>query len=177
MTAPSHCVLEGAVGDPPRRPASNCEDMGGLQLQDDATNPPRPNEHLSALDFKQVEMLLQRAVKMSSTLCIDMHVAIGMGTVLASAIVSVNESILVLEVTVAPTGTTGEYLVTIPPGRLPAFNRSPVATLLKADNYANSGDAANATVYAYTSTTITIRVRDFTGILTGVGATVRVDVF
>lgn len=179
MTAPNHCVLDGTVGIAPRRPDSNCEDMGGLQFQDMAGEVPRPNEHLSAKDFKQVEMLLQRAWRMLPTLSFDIHVANAMGTISPSVISTANDNLIAGDIDVAPTGTTGEYVVTLPGGAaaLPAATRSPVASLVKADNYANSGDAANVTVYAYTSTTITIRVRDFTGVLSGVGATVRVDVF
>lgn len=179
MTAPSHCVLEGdpTNGIAPRRPDALCEDMGGLQFQDDPNDPPRPNEHMSAKDFKQVEMLVQRLAKMMPTLSIDLHVSTGMGTVNPSAVACGHSTVTTSSITAAPTGTTGEYTITLPANVLPVSNRRPVAKLGSADNYANSGDAADVTVYSYTETSIVIRVRDFTGALTGVGATVRVDVF
>lgn len=125
MTAPNYCVLEGdpTNGIAPRRPDALCEDMGGLQFQDDPNEPPRANEHMSAKDFKQVEMLVQRLTKMAPALRVD--VSIGMSPTVSN-VLSVNSTLTTSNVTISRIGA-GHYRITWPSGSLPATRCAPRA--------------------------------------------------
>ena len=118
MTAPSYCVLEGdpANGIAPRRPDALCEDMGGLQFQDDPNDPPRPNEHLAAADFKQVEMLVQRAWRMTPVLKVFFNLSDTTPTI--GYVLSCRDSLTTNTVTVARV-SQGRYTITWPSGSLP----------------------------------------------------------
>lgn len=177
MATPDYPVFEGDGGlNTPKRPVA-ATDLGGLYKVNDIGWEPDPEKHVTAEDVLQWEMCIERIGRMIPVLSVDFHVSNAMGTENPSAVACVNLGVVTTDITVAKTGTTGEYVVTIPSGVIPPSNLRPMATLSKSDSYSNSGDSANVTVYSYTSTTITIRVRDFTGVLTGVGASVRVDVF
>lgn len=171
MTAPNYCVLEG---DPtnaiaPRRPDVLCEDMGGLQFQDSATFPPRPNEHVSAKDFKQVEMLVQRLCRMMPVLVVEVT-----GTGTSHTLLSVTsavDSLTAANVTITH-GPDGVFAIAWPSGKLPAKTRKP---------HAYTTDTASTTVSIFPAQTansvIVATVSSATGVPGNFTTTYAIEIF
>jgi hypothetical protein len=119
MTAPDHFVLVGAPGIPPRRPAVDCEDFGGLLFANDVNDPPEPNEHLAASDFKQVARCLQAALTMMPLLRLD---ATGSATTPSiDRVTAPNPALSTATVTIVH-NSTGNFTIAWPSGTMPARN-------------------------------------------------------
>lgn len=117
MTAPEHFILAGTSGVPPRRPAADCEDFGGLLFTNDVIDTPDVNEHLAAQDFKQVEMCLQGALRMIPLLSVDFTGHATTPTV--DAVMAPNPALTTSTVTFVR-ADVGEYTLAWPAGSLPA---------------------------------------------------------
>lgn len=171
MTAPNHCVLEGTVGIAPRRPDSACEDMGGLQFQD-AVGPdvsPNPNEHLSARDYKQVEMLLQRTLRMVPLLTVEVTATGSTHTLLSvtSAVDTLNSS----NVTVTH-NATGIFTIAWPASSLPPKTRGPHAYSTSSSSTVDSAYPQQGTNSVVVTTSL-----HMTGATTNFVTTYAVDIY
>ena len=169
MTAPAHCVLEGTTGVVPRWPDDACNDLGGLNFQDDATDPPFPDQTPSALDFKQIEMLLQRAMRMLPALSIDAILSSVTQSFIGrrSVVDAFNGS---SGVTLSRTGT-GLYRVEFTAGKLPP--RKLVARVVSCYPATLKAAAAIQGV----ANQIDISVRDNSGALVDTQAILSIDIF
>lgn len=122
MTAPSYVVYEGDGGtNTPRRPTT--DDLGGLLLTDSVKYPPQPNEHLSCLDWKQMEQCLVRIARMTPVLQIVL-VSTG-GTPTVASVISANDNITTADITIGTPPVTGQYSVSLPTAKLPTRTRLP----------------------------------------------------
>lgn len=170
MTAPNYCVLEGdpVNGISPRRPDALCEDMGGLQFQDDPNDPPRPNEHLAAADFKQVEMLVQRLAKMSPMMTIEFSVS--GTTVTVTRVVCVRASVTTSSIT-ATYVSGGHYTFAWASGTLPAATRYPRI------NSSNSSDTVMMSTQMTAASTVTVWITNEDGSPSNTTGTLSIDIW
>jgi hypothetical protein len=119
MTAPEHFILAGTSGVPPRRPAADCEDFGGLLFVNDVNDPPEPNEHMAAQDFKQVEMCLQAMIAMTPMLRLD---ATGDSSAPSiDRVVAPNPALTTTTVTIVR-NSTGNFTIAWPASTMPSRN-------------------------------------------------------
>jgi hypothetical protein len=119
MTAPEHFILAGTSGVPPRRPAADCEDFGGLLFANDVIERPDPNEHLAAQDFKQVEMCLQSMIAMTPMLRIDATSYLGSPTI--DRVLAANPALTTTTVTIVR-NSTGNFTIAWPDSTMPSRN-------------------------------------------------------
>jgi len=156
MTAPSHCVLEGTVGVSPRRPLTNSADTGGLNFQDAVgEKAPIPDVHPSALDFKQMEMLLARVFINIPALSVD--VTWNGSSYLVEHVRAFSTFFESTPPAFAKSGTVGVHNVTWTTGNLPSKNGNArvvcgVATGFTAEVTAESAGAISVKVYDPTGT-------------------------
>lgn len=172
MTSPVYPVFEGDGGSNlPKRPTASV-DLGGLDFVDSVEYPPKDREILSATDYLQFTMSLERVARTIPMLRADVYgyAAMTPGTATTN-VVSVNGTLTTANVTVERLAL-GKYRVTYPTGKLPTANSKPVAILLK-----GAGGTASAEVTAFTSTTVDVWTYNFGGALSNTDVYFTVEVY
>jgi hypothetical protein len=169
MTSPAYPVFEGDGGThAPKRPTA-AVDLGGLDFVDSVKYPPKDRERLSATDYMQATMSLERLARVTPVMLVD---ALGDTTDTGTtAVASVNDALTTANV-VTTRVDAGKYRVTYPSGKLPAANSAPVAQIIKA-----AGGIASVEVNAYTSTTVDVWAYDFAGSVSGNSVDFKVLVY
>lgn len=115
MTSPTYPVFEGDGGaNTPLRPVAETH-LGGLQFQDHPTKPPADKRRMSATDFMQTTMTVERAARMVPALVVDVD---GTGTLAISGVICTNDAVTASSVSVT-SAATGSYVVTWTAGSLP----------------------------------------------------------
>lgn len=170
MTSPVYPVFEGDGGvNAPKRPTADV-DLGGLSFIDSVKYPPKDRERLSATDYMQATMSLERVARMIPVLIVDATLVTS-PSAMPLYVLSVNDALTTANVTISETGT-GAYRVTIPSGKLPTAAASPEATII-----GNGSGVCMAGITASTATTFDIIVRDYAGSATTASSKVRLRVY
>lgn len=170
MTSPVYPVFEGDGGvNAPKRPTASV-DLGGLSFTDSVKYPPKDRERLSATDYMQVTMSLERIARMSPVLIVDILVD-DVPDLAVVGVTSVNDVLTTANV-VPSRLSLGKYRITIPSGKLPTANGRPSVEMC---GTANGVGAVG--IDAYTATTFDIDVRDYAGTLVDGGTYVKLKVY
>jgi hypothetical protein len=168
MAAPAYPVYEGdGAGKTPRRPTA-AVDLGGLDLIDSSRLPPQNRVELSATDYMQATMSLERVARMAPILVFDVAVIAGASATILSC---VNDSVVAGDLVVSDV-SPGKYRITLPGSKLPQLRGSPIAQMSLMQ-----GDACASHVYAYQQTFVDVSIYDGNGVLTANPATIKVKVF
>lgn len=170
MTSPVYPVYEGDGGvNAPKRPTADV-DLGGLGFVDSVKYPPKDRERLSATDYMQVTMSLERIARMTPVLVADFDIEVGL-TGNPDYVVCVNDTVTTASVTLSET-SSGHYRVTIPAGKIPTANCKP-----KVDVINSGGAVASVEIASYSATQFNLVAYDFAGSATGNSATVKLSVY
>lgn len=160
MTAPAYNILDGDGGaNQPRLPAEDCEDMGGLYFEDSVTHPPRSHEQMSALDFMQVERLVQRI--MQTAPLVRIWATGGAVAPTVNAVRSMSANVASGSVTLGRTGV-GVYTFTLAASALPSSPGHPSAQPI--------GAAWVQVVASQAGNVITVTMTDAAGVATDAGS-------
>jgi len=170
MTSPAYPVFEGDGGtNAPKRPTA-AVDLGGLDFVDSVKYPPKDRERLSATDYMQTTMSLERMARCLPVLVADLilETAGGQETV---SVTSVNDGLTTVNVVTTEVGS-GVYRVTYPANMLPVSVGRPSAIV----TYSN-GLVAHVDVSTYTATTVDLAAFDYDGNGTPDGCYVKLSVY
>lgn len=169
MTSPVYPVFEGDGGvNAPKRPTADV-DLGGLSFVDSVKYPPKDRERLSATDYMQATMSLERVARMIPVLIVEGGLETGGPGI--DAVVSVNDALTTGNISVTE-NSSGVYTVSIPSGKLPTSSGRPVVELVN-----GSGNVSQIDVASYTATSIVLNARDYAGSLTGNTAVFKLKVY
>lgn len=170
MTSPLYPVFEGDGGvNVPKRPTASV-DLGGLDFVDSIKYPPKDRERISASDFMQITMSVERIARCIPVLIADLQLETAGGQVTLS-VYSVNDALTVANV-VTTEVSSGVYRVTFPASSLPTANGRPVAQVIN-----SNGSVAVVDARAYTSTTVDLHTIDFSGNGTANGCIAKLIVY
>jgi hypothetical protein len=170
MTSPAYPVFEGDGGaNAPKRPTA-AVDLGGLDFVDSVKYPPKDRERLSASDYMQVTMSLERMARCMPVLVADLvlETAGGQETI---SVNSTHDGLTTVNV-VTTEVSSGVYRVTYPTNMLPVPNGRPMASVV----YSN-GLVAVVDVPTYTSTTVDLHTMDFAGNTTSNGCRAKLFIY
>lgn len=171
MTSPVYPVYEGDGGlNAPKRPTASV-DLGGLDFVDSVKYPPKDRERLSATDYMQTTMSLERIARMVPVLIVDVLVD-DVPDLTVVNVVSTNDALTTANVTPSRL-SLGKYRITIPSGKLPTANSRPSVEICGPIGSVG----AIVGLEAYTATTFDIEVRDYAGALVDGNTYVKLKVY
>src|SRR5512136_2105256 len=128
MASPTYPVYEGYGTHSPKRPTATA-DLGGLDFSDSQRLPPKNRVELSATDYMQTTMSLERIARMAPTLMANMVLVTSGSPVPATGISCVNNNVLAADVVITNTAT-GKYTIAYPANKLPSPNMHPIAVIV-----------------------------------------------
>lgn len=157
MSTPLYPVFDGDGTHAPKRPVAST-DLGGLYKSDVLGYEPDPESQVTAADVKQWMMCIEAMGRMIPLLRVTCHVETGMGTAVPLFASCVNSTVTTAEISITEV-SPGVYRVSWLSGRIPSLSGAPTVSNL----ISSGGLPCVASVLSYTSTSVDIDVRDFTG--------------
>lgn len=155
MATPTYPVFDGDGTHAPKRPVAST-DLGGLYKANAIGYEPDPETQVTAEDCKQWMMCIEALGRMVPLLRVTCHVETGMGTAVPLFASCVNSTVTTAEISITEV-SAGRYRVSWLAGRIPALSGAPTVSNIVASL------PCVASIHSYTSTSVDIDVRDFTG--------------